>query len=177
MTCIVGIAWRGSVFIGGDSAAVTDELIATRGPKVFQVGDMLVGFAGSYRAAQVLQYGIELPNHPDDMSDIEWLSTLFVDGLRSAHRRAGAIRIEAGIDGSTIALLLGYRGGLYEVDGEYAVSHVTGHSSVGSGASVALGALHATRKGKDPRKRVLIALEAAAACCNGVRAPFAIMKI
>lgn len=176
MTCAVGIVRSGRVWIGADSAATSDDLIATRAPKVFRAGPLLVGFAGSYRSAQVLEHGLEVPSQADGQSDLAWLSTTFLDALRQAQRRAGAIRRDAEVDGSATAYLIGYRGALYELDGEYAIGVVGEYAAIGSGGAVALGSLHAT-PALSPRRRVEAALEAAACHCVGVRAPFSVVAL
>lgn len=174
MTCVAGVVRSGRVWIGADSAATTDDLVALRQPKVFQVGGLTVGFAGSYRAAQVLRFGIEFP--PDTAADpLEWLSTAFVDVLRAAHRRAGAMRLESGLDACTTAFLVGYRGGLYDLDGEYAVTEVRDYAAVGAGASLAMGVLAVTSRMR-PARRVELALQTAEKHCPSVRGPFLILE-
>lgn len=176
MTCVAGIARASQVWIGADSAASTDDLIATRTPKVFRLGELLVGFAGGYRAAQVLRFGIELPEHDPRLSSVEWLSTIFVDALRSAHRRSGVMRSEAGLDLNTTAFLIGYRGGLYDLDGEYAVTEVSDYAAIGDGAAVALGSLATTPRILKPVRRLELALAASEKHCPSVRGPFLILK-
>ena len=175
MTCVAGIVRAGQVWIGADSAASTDDLVSIRAPKLFRLGGLLVGFAGSYRAAQILQYGVELPEASTPA--LEWLATAFVDVLRTAHRRGGAMRLDAGLDGNTIELLVGYRGGLFEVDGDYAVAEVHDYAAVGSGAPLAIGALAATPKILNPVNRLERALDVAERHCPSVRGPFSIVKL
>jgi hypothetical protein len=51
-----------------------------------------------------------------------------------------------------------------------------GYAAVGRGAQVALGALYATTRLRDPRRRILVALEAAEHFSSHVRRPFVIVE-
>lgn len=53
MTCIVGVKEGGQLWIGGDSAASSPagpEIYTFAEPKVFAIGEYLVGYTISYRA-------------------------------------------------------------------------------------------------------------------------------
>ena len=52
-----------------------------------------------------------------------------------------------------------------------------GYAAIGSGGPVAMGSLRATRGDRNPRKRVLKALEAAAEENAGVAPPFVIVSV
>ena len=73
MTCIVGYKDGNDVWIGGDSLGSNEwgQQIATAQPKVFTNGPMLMGCCGSFRLAQLLQYGVDFKRaaHPDGMPD------------------------------------------------------------------------------------------------------------
>ena len=52
MTCIVGVAHKGAVYIGGDSAAVAGWALTCRADhKVFKNGDFVMGFTTSFRTS------------------------------------------------------------------------------------------------------------------------------
>lgn len=179
MTCIVGVAYRGSVFIGGDSAAVAGDSINIRADeKVFQNGEFLMGFAGSFRVGGLMRYAFVPPEYTGD-DEMRYLTVDFVDAMRAVQQNKRAMRrMNEETHESDASFLVGFRGHLFEVATDYQIARpLESYAAIGSGADVALGALAATSRMKDPRKRVLIALEAAAAHCSGVRAPFSIMKI
>jgi ATP-dependent protease HslVU (ClpYQ) peptidase subunit len=178
MTVIVGLQLNNSVVIGGDTMSSDDTGLFPRlDEKVFLVGDVLFGCADSYRVAQVIRYGLELPPHPEGMSDMAYLVTEFTGALRRTLKAAGAIRREQETDTYEGTLLMAYRGLLAEVGEDFSIAIPRGgYVAIGSGALVALGALHATRKNKDPKKRVLLALEAAAEHAHGCRGPFVVMR-
>jgi ATP-dependent protease HslVU (ClpYQ) peptidase subunit len=117
------------------------------------------------------------------MSTFEFLVTMFVDRVRSCLRTGGFAKRkeEQELAGS---FLLGYRGSLYSVDGDYQVARAAdGISAVGCGAHIALGALHALNAiaplNSDkltPNKRLEIALDAAQRWNSAVRSPFVILS-
>ncbi len=178
MTIIVGLQLNNGVLIGGDTLSSDGTGLFPRlDEKVFRVGDALFGCADSYRVAQVIRYGLELPPHPDDMSDMAYLVTEFTGALRRALKSAGAIRREQETDTYEGTLLIAYRGLLAEVGEDFSIAVPRGgYAAIGSGGLVAMGALHATRKNKNPRKRVMLALEAAQEHAPGCRGPFVIER-
>ena len=71
--------------------------------------------------------------------------------------------------------LVGYKGKLFRVDSDYQVGmSMDGFDAVGCGEDIAKGSMFST-KGKHPRKRVLMALQAAERFSAGVRGPFKIL--
>ena len=179
MTCIVGVPQgSGRVVMGADSAGVSGwDLIVRADAKVFERGPFLMGFTSSFRMGQLLRYRLDVPEHPDDMPDLEYLSTAFVDAVREClgsggWRKKENEREEGG------AFLVGYRGRVYEVSSDFQVGEsVAGYAACGCGAQVALGALHAlSESGLTAATRVRRALVAAEALSAGVRGPFVILE-
>ncbi|MBZ9921663.1 hypothetical protein LB579_28610 [Mesorhizobium sp. BR1-1-7] len=171
MTCIVGIAHNGKVFIGGDSAGVGGYNLNVRADKkVFRNGEFVMGFTSSFRMGNLLQHSLEPPRwHPDD--DIhKFMVKDFVDAVRSCLKTGGyATKENDGESGGTF--LVGFKGRLFVVDSDYQVGeNVDGFASVGCGEDIALGSMY-TSKGS-PKGRVLTALAAAERFSAGVRAPF-----
>jgi len=172
MTVIVGVEHDGGVTIGGDSAAIEDDLIApTTFPKVIENGPYLVGYVDSFRLGQLVAYRLRVPEQKCG-DDLEHLATVFVDALRKIVAQAGV-----GKDGEEqlpCALLVGYRRKLYTVESDLAVLRSTlGYEAMGCGSPLALGSLHTTR-GLPAHRRVQYALNAAATHSTGVCAPFTI---
>lgn len=173
MTCIVAVPdGEGGVVVGGDSAAVGGWYLRTRADaKVFERGPFVMGFTTSFRMGQVLRYQLDVPPQMDDQDDAEFMSTTFVDAVRSCLDEAGWRKKENDREeGGTF--LVGYRGTVYEVQADFQVgSYLSGVGACGCGREAALGALHAT-EGRPPAERVRTALEAAEALSAGVRRPF-----
>jgi hypothetical protein len=175
MTCIAGLSIDNRVWIGGDSAATgPNELTIRADPKVFRLGQAVIGYTSSYRFGQLLRYRLDPPDCPDD--DVHrYLCTKFVDAVRACLRDGGAARRDAEVE-SGGAFLLGYRGKLWTIQADYQVGEsLAGYDAVGSGADVARGALFAS-KGKDPADRIAEALAAAEAWTPYVRRPFEILE-
>lgn len=176
MTCIVGVAAKGKVWMGADSAGVaaTWELHTRPDQKMFQRGPMLVGFAGSFRVGQLMQYTFVMPPHPAGASEMEYLIGHFVPAFRACCRDGGVV-MTPGDDHMPTGFLLGYRGRLYTLEENFQVGKSAfNHEAIGGGASQALGSLW-TSRGYDPRSRVRLALESAVTYNASVKKPFKIM--
>ena len=177
MTCIVGIAEDGKVYIGGDSAGVAGlDLTVRSDEKVFKNGEFLFGFTSSFRMGQLLRFAFGPPDRAEKMEDYKFLVTTFTDSVRSCLKTGGyATTKDGGEHGGTF--LLGYRGKLYCVEGDYQVgSAADGFACCGCGDQVANGSMFST-VGKPPRERIEIALKAAERFSAGVRGPFTILEI
>lgn len=177
MTCIVGIAQDNQVTIGGDSAGVAGYSLSHRADtKVFRARNYIMGFTSSFRMGQLLRYG-DLPPAPtaEECWDLDrFMATTFIDGIREVLSAGGYLRTDSGVEtGGTF--LVGVRGALYEVHGDFQVGRtLDAYSAVGCGEDLALGALHATSDSSlSPRTRAEIALRAASHHSAGVSAPFA----
>lgn len=174
MTCIVGlIAKDGTIYMGADSAACSDDSTHSRkDSKLFLLKNkFLIGYAGSFRAGQSIQYCLTPPNHAKNKSNMEYFVSDFIDALKELFK-------DKDIAKESSQLLIGYQGELFEVDMDFNIGRYNyNYYSIGSGADIALGSLYATQHVKDPKKRLLTALQASAHFNNQVRAPFTILSI
>ena len=171
MTCIVGIEHEGKVYMGGDSAAVAgwDMRIET-GPKVFHLGEFLIGYTSSFRMGQLLQYHLSVKPQEKE-SNRAYMILVFAEAVRELLKSHGYARIENNEEEGGI-FLVGYRGELYKVDCNFAVLRsADGFDAVGCGASYARGALKAL-DWEYPQQALETALEVAAHFSAGVRGPF-----
>jgi len=175
MTCIVGLRAAGRVWLGGDRAAVDQSHYLSRceQPKIFRRGEMILGYTSSFRMGQLLQFRLAVPDCPDEQPLDEFMCTKFVDAVRTCLKDGGYTKVEHSRE--TIGtFLVGFRGQLYVVDDDYNVRRDGAFMAVGSGVSVALGALYATTD-RTPRERLLSALRAASEFVTTVRPPFDIL--
>jgi ATP-dependent protease HslVU (ClpYQ) peptidase subunit len=175
MTCIVGLKHKGKVYLGGDSAGVAELDVTVRNDKkVFRNGDFIMGFTSSFRMGQVLAYKLTPPDMKQDQDMMEYMVCDFIDAVRDCLKAAGFTKItENQEEGGTF--LVGFRDRLFMIDCDFQVGEsISGIESVGCGGPFALGSLYST-KGKEPKKRVLEALEAAQHYSGGVRAPFTVL--
>ena len=177
MTCIVGIAHKGRVYIGGDSAGVAGYDIVTRSDeKIFPNGDFLFGFCGSFRMGQLLRYALVPPSKEEGQDIYAYMVTRFIDAVRECLKAGGYAskdkEVEEGGD-----FLVGYNGRLFRIESDYQVGESSnGYDAIGCGESYALGSLYMTNASA-PHGRVTKALDAAEYFSAGVRGPFHIMSI
>lgn len=180
MTCIAGIVQDGRVYIGGDSQATASWSINTRvDPKVWSDDDWVFGYSGGPRVAQLLRWGLDRPPLKDEQPLDAYLATDFTKAYRSIIREGGALKAENGIEEAegTTRFMVGHQGRLLVIHSDFQVAETTdGYAAIGSGDDLALGALFATRSQRNPRRRLLTALEAAERFNMGVGGPFVIVE-
>ncbi len=172
MTCIVGYVEGKVAWIVGDSAAndSSDDTMRIReDPKVFRNGPMIMGYAGSFRLAQVMRYELRIPPRPKGMEPFEFMVTKFIKAVKKCAHEHG---INEEITESYV--LVGYAGQLFCIEPNLQVAMNGSHfEAVGSGALLALGSMHTTSKLEmDPGQRMLLAMKAAAAFSRTVSPPF-----
>lgn len=173
MTCIVGLAHKGKVYMGGDSMAATGwNRARVAHPKVFCVGEFLMGYTTSFRMGQVLQYGLSVPLQKDDSkTDHAFMVAVFAEQVRNALKNAGFTKVENNQEEAG-HFLVGYRGRLYHISGEFSVlEYRDPYAAVGCGADFALAAMH-NLGDLPPKARIERALRTAAHFSNGVVGPF-----
>ncbi|MDX1641848.1 MAG: hypothetical protein R3220_09125 [Balneolaceae bacterium] len=160
--------------MGGDSCGSSPYSWQTVGnPKVFKVQDFLIGCTSSFRMIDLLAYNLKVErSHPDDSDDL-FMRTTFIEGVRKCLKDGGY-----GKDSEGGNFLVGYNKRLYEVQNDYSILNCPEWgASVGSGEDAARGSLWTTRNDKDPKKRVLTALEAAEAVVPSVRGPMIVLDL
>lgn len=171
MTCIAAVQHRGKVWMGGDSAGTSMNFnqVSRGDKKVFINGKFIIGFSGSFRMGQLLAHKLEIPNQASGKSDMAFLIDDFMNSVKKA-LNIGEADLEP-------YFLFGYKGKLYEVQGDFQVGIPrSGYAAIGSGGDLAMGALHASQHVRNPERRILSALEAAEAGNAAVRSPFYLLK-
>jgi ATP-dependent protease HslVU (ClpYQ) peptidase subunit len=181
MTCIAGLTDNGSVYIAGDSAVNSGESHVWKdaGAKVFSNGRFLIGHCGLVRMGQIVRFQFAAPEEPnlDDNDERQlqaYLIKTFVPRLRDCVKEHGVLLADKGEEQINGALLIGCRGRLFEIDSAFTVTQTDDTVlAIGSGARLALGALHALSDSAiPPEQRLHRALLAAAHYDNYVRPPF-----
>jgi hypothetical protein len=163
--------------MGGDSAGVAGFTLRLRSDlKVFQIGEFLIGYTSSFRMGQLLRFEFNPPEHPEGLDDFTYLVKHFIPAVRQCFKDGGYSTISSNQEtGGTF--IVGYRGGLYEVDDDFQVGiPFDGYAAVGCGTDIAVGALFASRH-LPPRQQVMTALKASERFSAGVRAPFKILHL
>lgn len=186
MTCVIGIVDGQVVIMAADSAATDEQhnLEIQRQPKIFHIQvpgkdgsywPMLIGFAGNFRVAQIVRWAARVPQYKASKPVMHYLVKHFVPALESAVNKVmgePAADTEAFRDCS---FLVGFRGHLYTIEPNGQVLEANSrYSGIGSGAPIAMGALHAASQHGNLCTWDLLdsALQAAEALCSGVRRPF-----
>lgn len=176
MTCIAGIAQNGKVWMGGDSGTCGEVSQVDAIPKVVKRNGVLIGTCGDARLADLMRFCLKVPRLKKDEDVDSFMASRFTAAIRKCFSDHAYPHKEydSAYDGM---MLVGIKGRLYEVDGNYALSRVAdGYNAIGSGAQVALGALEVTQ-GEKAEKRLEAALRASAKYCDGVLAPFTIESV
>jgi hypothetical protein len=167
-----------TIIMGGDSCGSNHHDWVTVGnPKVFKVGDFIIGCTTSFRMIDLLRYNLSISKHHPSDGDDKFIRTEFIDNVISCFRHGGFLENDAGVyQGGNF--LVGYHGKLYEVQTDFSVLDCPEWgSSVGSGEIAARGSLYTTRTWDDPDARVTAALEAAESVVPTVRGPFVIQRL
>lgn len=177
MTCIAGLVEGGRVWIGGDSAGICGWRLDVRAdPKVFRVGQFVMGFTDSFRMGQLLAHAFKPPALPKRKRDVDRYMTLdFMDAARALFKEKGFATVKDGQEGGG-SFMVGVSGRLYVVERDFQAGRVVGSlDAIGCGADLALGALLVTG-GMKPEKRIRTALRAAERRSTGVRGPFRVVS-
>lgn len=179
MTCIIGLAHEGEVYIGADSMSASGwNQRQTKLRKVFQVGQFLIGYTTSFRMGQILQYHLEVRQQQDGESNERYMVVAFAEAVRVCLKDKGYARIDSNTE-SGGDFLVGYKGEVYHVSSDFQVNYYAdGLAAVGCGEQYALGAMRALEtRIKNPAQRIEESLKIVEYFSNGVTGPFIVEKI
>lgn len=189
MTAVVALIHENKVLLGGDSAASDDKtgLIFQRvDPKVFKIGQFGVAFVDSFRMGQILQYNWVPPLYKPTAGYKnldKFMKTKFVESVKEVFKENGYGNqnpgsTEDGDEGGVFLIAVQGAGRIFVMDTDFHIGEAdVQYMAEGSGQTLALGSFFSTSSIKTPRKRVRIALEAAAKFNMNVRPPFTIIEI
>jgi len=175
MTCVVGETDGTTIYLAADSAGgFGDEMYTIDLPKIFEREGLLFGYCGSYRIGQLLRYRLELPPAPARGAVEPFLVRELVPALRQVVIDEGAAGPERMILGEKTSVVIGCAGEIWCVSRDLTVTPWSPVVAIGSGRHHAYGALYALRlAGVGPvRRRLKLALEAAAQFTPSVRGPW-----
>lgn len=176
MTCVVGVVKDGIVYMGADSAESAGWSIRDTDQKIFKVGEFLIGQSGSVRAGQLVQYMMSVERQSARTDDMCYMVMVFAESVRTVQKEHGKANIESNKEDSNLELLIGYRGNLYRLYGDYTIrSCKNGFDAIGSGGDFAVGVL-AALSDLSPKKRIRKALKISAQYALEVRGPFYVVK-
>lgn len=176
MTCIVGLAHNGRVWIGADSAGVSGYHLRVRADqKVFENGPYLFGFTSSFRMGQLLRHAFQPPRRERHVELPKFMATTFIDAVRTCLKNGGFAE-KKNEQESAGTFIVGIEGHVFEVCDDYQVAEaLDGFLAAGCGREIACGAMFASTH-DTPRARILTALRAAEQFSAGVRGPFHVVE-
>lgn len=160
MTCVVGVEYRGRVWIGADSVLTASNRTIKSGlSKIAPIGNMLWGFSGNPREWQLIEHGLQLQEQSPGQTDLAYLSLTLTKAILEVFENYD-LHLENGNMESSF--LIGYKGALYCLYNDFQiVLPADGFYAVGSGAHYALGSLHTQAGRGTAEKQITKALEAA----------------
>ena len=188
MTAVVALIHENKVLLGGDSAASDEKsgLIFQRvDPKVFKVGQFGIAFVDSFRMGQILQYSWTPPIYKPTtgFKNLDkFMRTKFIESIKESFKEHGygnqAPGTEDGDEGGVFLIAVQGAGRIFVMDTDFHIGEAdVQYMAEGAGQELALGSLFSTTAIKTPRKRVRMALEAAAKFNMSVRPPFTIIEV
>jgi len=171
MTCIVGIAENGVVYMGADSAA--GERSISQPHKIFRIGGLLIGYTTSWRMGQILEHHLDVEDHEEGWTDMAYLVRCFIPAVRKCLQEQGYTKIENNQEEAG-SFLVGYHGHLYHVFSNFQVLEMTdGFDACGYGEDFALGAMYVLgHSASPPRMKIFSCLKAAAHFSGYIQEPF-----
>lgn len=182
MTCIVALEHKGTAYLGSDSfMGNADSRDQTSRPKFFTKGDQfVVGFAGSFRGAQVVEHDIKFRQCRSTEDAEAYLVVEVAKKLQHVFSQVGAnVKNEETQDSTDASFLICLHGKVFTLQQDYSVirsSH--GFASIGIGRDFALGALSAmVRMRLSPEEKIRRALEIATDLSPQVCGPFHIIEV
>lgn len=175
MTCIVGYIQKGKTFIGADSAGVSGLNVTIRkDPKVFKIGDFVIGCTSSFRMIQLIRFSFLPPKKHDDIDSFQYMCTSFINELRKCFKEGGFAAKDKEVE-SGGTFLVGFKGRLFMIGSDYQIAESEeGYDAVGCGDCYALGALDMVDKKMSAPEIINKVLAVAAYRSGGVRPPFII---
>lgn len=186
MTCIVGLQYRDTVWMGCDSMASSGWDKRVSGvDKIFIKSKMLIGYTTSFRMGQIIRHNLDVPEYNDfyihniENAHEQYLVTEFIPALRACLKEHGYTTIKDNVEEGG-QLLMGLAGCLFTVQSDFSVQRSDdGFDAIGAGAPYALGALHAlTHNGViNPSELIEKALITSEHLCNGVCQPFVMLSL
>ena len=177
MTCIIGLEHEGKVYVGGDSATGNGWGLRTAAmPKVFRLGELLVGFTDTWRFGQLIQYSLTLPQRDGEDSDERYLIATVIPALHTTLKDHGYVTTEDSRESGGSAIV-GYRGRVYELSPNFGLTTFADKfAAVGVGWMFAEGAMLALEQ-LPPKERILKALDIVGRCADGVLPPYGVMEL
>lgn len=172
MTCIIAYVDKinNIIVMGADSIGMSSDSKRVRlDSKLVQKNEFIIGFAGSFRQRDIVQYHLQLPEITTDIR--EYLVCKFVPAFKEALK-------ESFYEDSICGMLVAYKDRLFVIECDLQVAeNSNGFESIGVASEFAMGAMHILSTQKlTANTKVLKALNAAMQFSSGVSEPFHLMQ-
>lgn len=178
MTVIVALIdkKKKEIYLGADSAGVEGlSLRIRKDTKIFEIGEFLIGYCGSFRMGQLLRFNFHPPKQKKEQTDFEYMCTDFIDVVKEKFKKGGYGKTKDGEDTGGRFIVI-YKRQIYLIDDDFQVGQeYNNFDSYGCGSAYALGSLYST-KNLPSKERMIKALKCAEHFSAGVRRPFRIIK-
>ncbi len=170
MTLLVGIADKRKVWIGADSASVSENFaVAVPEAKVFKKDGWLIAGAGDWRALEIVRYYVRLPNVP---TQTELHRSLCI-GFSAAIEKGFSDNNYKPEDETDFTLLVGVGNSLFHWSSSHAEQH--SFTAVGIGEEFAIGYLEAKHGTRTPSEVIRETMKATRKYYGGsIRPPYRI---
>lgn len=172
MSTVVAAVANGAIHMMSDSAITYSNYQADGGSKVFSIGDeLLIGYVGQPRFAQIIRYQTAWPDIPRHMADPLGFMVGVASAIRQATKEQGYAKNEMEADYLESEALIGFGGLLFRLESNFQIIQQNEIAAIGSGSQFAIGALLGSSL-KNPRRRLENALRVAEECDIYTRPPF-----
>jgi len=141
VTAIIAVSYENKVYMAGESGNSDSSIITpSLTPKIFDVGDYLIGYAGISGQGQLVVYNFPFPPITKGMDIDKHMHTIFMPALRSFYKDYD-ISIEK--DDDAADFIVGVKGHIYEISSYDFQCTSYSVTAIGSGREYAMGAYYA----------------------------------
>jgi ATP-dependent protease HslVU (ClpYQ) peptidase subunit len=176
VTVLVGVVAGERVVIAADSVTTDETRSFVLAQKIAHHDDCLIACAGDAAALPVLQGHLRIKPPKVDQPVNSWAQRV-AENATDILKARGIVEQDDGVEVACLDALLAHGGHLWVLNNNLALP-ITGRVAIGSGAMVALGALHALDVMAPhllPEPRATTAVEAAIAVHLDIRGPVQVM--
>lgn len=160
MTCIVAISDGSKVYMGGERGHSDSHIITSSSrPKIFEVGQYLIGYAGNTGIGQAVIHNFPFPPLGKTTNIEKHMLTVFIPALRTFVKESDIKMPEN--DDDNAGFIVGLKGHIYEIDISDFQCVEYEQLAIGSGSGYAYGSLHTSSDIDNNKTRIHIALNAA----------------
>jgi ATP-dependent protease HslVU (ClpYQ) peptidase subunit len=163
MTCIAALVdEKGVGHIACDSLSSYGQLY--KNSKIFEKGNMLIGYTSSYRMGQLLEHSLNMPERKDDQSIENYMYVDFINAVRELLKNNGQMLVDKNIETIGFFLIV-TDGSIFKMQDDLSLLEATdGFDACGSGEAYARAVLDLLKKQGNlaPKEMLTVAIDTAA---------------